>query len=137
VRHFEHREGCLLCFQDDQIQPAHPGDHLVQVVAGGRASCPMDEWDDLLIREELLWVALEAALDDAGWDVVSEWLLSRYVAMTIVPEVSTWDDAGAFVLARDGVELTWLARTDEHLREGEPTVDVICTLRSEPVLVPA
>lgn len=139
--HFVYLDGCSRCFIDRQIQPPHHGDHVVQLVSGGRASCPDDEYDDETIREEMLWVSLEAALEDAGVALVDETSLAAAVLARLGSDPSQslplhYDLRTIGQRMRhDGCQITWTARTDDHL-DTFGTVDVVCTIRSEPMRVP-
>lgn len=119
------REGCIRCFNPAEHPGPHLGDHLIHPSYGGRASCPADESDDPDILEELAWVSLEAALEDAGWTLTGQTALADDVR----------DCLQTFSLAPAGLGLEyaghlfqWERRTDEHLEAESSTCDVVCTI---------
>jgi hypothetical protein len=115
-------DGCVLCFAQPGQPVEHIGDHLIQSVYGGRASCPIDEADDPDLLEECAWVALEEALTDIGWDLPGQQALASD-AQQLVGRVT---DGVALRYAGHAVE--WERRLDEHLAEDATTCEVICTI---------
>lgn len=115
-------DGCVLCFAEHGQPVQHVGDHLIQPVYGGRASCPVDEADNTDILEECAWVALEEALTDIGWSLRGQTALATdaQALLTGVP-----DGIG---LMYAGHAFEWERRIDTHLGEDAVTCDVVCTI---------
>lgn len=95
---------------------------------GGRAMCPRDEYRDRMIREEMVWHALEEALLDAGLRLPSEGQ-----TFCRVYEAKPWDVLGLgcelAVLVPRGAVVTFRATTDDHLGEdASGLVDLTATL---------
>lgn len=96
---------------------------------GGRALCPLEEYDDLTIREEMAWHALEEALADAGWlEESRHWPVPWSTVAGVVPDLAL----GMHVqppITIYGWRVTLRARTDDHLGEdASGLVDLTCTL---------
>lgn len=84
---------------------------------GGRAVCPVEEYDDLEVREEMVWHALEEALVDAGWlEESRHWYVPWPQLVDVVPALTPGERIRPPVSIY-GYSLTFTARTDEHLGE--------------------
>lgn len=98
---------------------------------GGRAVCPVDEYDDLDIREEMIWHAIEQALDDAGWlEESRHWPVPWHQVSELVPSLTVGEELRPGITMY-GARLILRARTDEHLGEdASGVVDLTATLVS-------
>lgn len=90
--------------------------------------CPVDEYTDPAIREEMFWHAFEEALADRGWlRIARRWTFHMppcEVAKRFSPPLGE-----ARSLTMPGLVGTWRASTDEHLgEEASGLVDLTCTL---------
>lgn len=94
---------------------------------GGRAMCPLEEYDNPAIREEMLWHAVEEAFADAGRDPRPEHRLGLRLRLEVA--------YGGVPIGReawfteDDYRVVVRATSDEHLGEDSSgLVDLTCTL---------
>lgn len=95
---------------------------------GGRAMCPVDDYADPALREEMAWHALEQALEDAGrMDDARAMPLPEPVER-LMPHVPPGGESGVIFFDL-GLLAIWRATTDDHLGEDSSgLVDLTCTL---------
>lgn len=116
---------CLLC--DPTRAVSHDGPHEVPIVPSGVAVCPAQAYiEDDDISDELPWHALEGALEEAGllkharaWD-------PRLVAVALAAVRES--EHRQVSVSLPGLIATFDLRSDRHLQESDPVVELSCTL---------
>lgn len=96
---------------------------------GGRAMCPVEEYNDPAIREEMTWHAIEQALADRWGEPYLRRLCSTAATLRVRMTELMPPLGQTRMLQTHSGTLTIRASTDEHLGEDSSgLVDLTCTL---------
>lgn len=127
------REGCIRCDRDGD---GHPDGHFLPLLGGGKAACPTNDFHDPTIREEMMWVAIEEALQDAGWNLPAAQDVRWHVQDSLPQVLLHLGAPGGFHLPLGGIRLHLTSRDVPTVDELDPTVEIVAQLiAQEPLCV--
>jgi hypothetical protein len=93
---------------------------------GGRALCPIDDYNDPDIREEMIWHAFEEALRDADLLEASRTVDLNTLAVSVHRLIPRIGETKTVTFL--GYPVMFRATTDQHLGPDDGTVDLTATL---------